>query len=55
MLDCDILVNKFDIQLHYYVPFWTNTLGEGMNPLIPPNCRLNSTTSVLLQNGFGIK
>ena len=26
-----IVVNKFELQLRYYVHFWTNTLGKGMN------------------------
>ena len=32
MLDCGL---KFKLLLHYYVHFQTNTLGKGMNPLIP--------------------
>ena len=35
-LDSDIVISDFELQLPYYVPFWTNTLGKGMNPLIPP-------------------
>ena len=27
-------VNEFEIQSRYYVPFWTNTIGKDMNPLI---------------------
>ena len=33
MLDCDIIVNKFKIQLHYCIQIQTNTLGKGMNIL----------------------
>ena len=33
-MDCEIVVSKFVLQLRYYVLFWTNTLGKGMNPLI---------------------
>ena len=29
--------------------FWTNNLGKGMDPLIPPSNWLNSITTVLLQ------
>ena len=34
--DCSLDVNEFKLQWHYYVHFWTNTLGKGMNPLISP-------------------
>ena len=34
-LDCDMVVNKFELQLGYYVQFLTNTLEKGMYPLIP--------------------
>ena len=34
--DCRIVVSKFEQQSHYYIHFQTNTLGKGMNPLIPP-------------------
>ena len=30
--DCDLEVSKFEIYLHYYVHFWTNTLAGRMNP-----------------------
>ena len=30
----DYGVNEFELQSRYYVHFWTNTLGKGMNPLI---------------------
>ena len=36
VLDCDILGNKFELYLRYYVYFWTNTLGNGISPLIFP-------------------
>ena len=35
-MDCGIVVHKFILQLRYYVHFQTNTLGNGMNPLILP-------------------
>ena len=54
VLDCNIIVNEFKLQLPYYVYFWTNTLGKGMNFLILTSYRLNSTTS-FYKNGFGIK
>ena len=36
-LDCGIVVQReFVLQSRYYVHFWANTLGKGMNPLIFP-------------------
>ena len=35
MLDSDIIVSEFKLQLCFYIHFWTNTLGKGMNPFIP--------------------
>ena len=34
MLDCDIVVSGFKLQLCYYIHFQNNTLGKGLNPLI---------------------
>ena len=36
LLDCGIVVNKFEFQCCYYVYFLTNTLGKDMNPLSLP-------------------
>ena len=36
VLDFGFEVSEFEPQLHYYVHFWTTTLGKGMNPLILP-------------------
>ena len=36
-LDCTIVVRDFKLQSCYYVHFWTNTLGNVMNPLILPS------------------
>ena len=47
MLDCDIVVSEFEVQSRYNVHFRTNTLRKVMNPLIPLNYELNSTTTVL--------
>ena len=50
LLDCDILVNEFELQLWYCIHFWTNTLGKGMSSLIPlPSYELNNTSTILLQ------
>ena len=56
-LDCRIVVSEFELQSRYYVHFWTNTFGKGMNPLILPSMGyLNGTTTVLLKkDGFGIE
>ena len=35
-MDCGIVVNEFVLQSRYYIHFWANTLGKGMNPLILP-------------------
>ena len=34
VLNSNIIVSEFKLQLHYNVHFWTNTLGKGMKPLI---------------------
>ena len=36
-MDCGIVVSDFELQSRYHVPFRTNTLGKGMNPLIFPS------------------
>ena len=33
-MDCRIVESEFVLQLCYYVHFWANTVGKGMNPLI---------------------
>ena len=35
-LDYGIVEREFVLQSCYYVHFWANTLGKGMNPLIFP-------------------
>ena len=47
-MDCGIVIREFELQSRYYVHFRANTLGKGMNPVIPPSYGLNSTTTVLL-------
>ena len=34
VLDCGIVVSKFEFQSYYHVHFWSNTLQKGMNHLI---------------------
>ena len=36
VLDCDIVINKFELQSRYYVHFRINTLRKGTNPIISP-------------------
>ena len=36
VLDYDIVVRKFELQLRYYDHFRSNTLCKGMKPLISP-------------------
>ena len=47
-LNCDIVVNEFELQSRNYVHFLTNTLGKGKDPFIP-RYGLKSTIAVLLQ------
>ena len=48
VLDCDIIVSKFKLQLSYYIHFQTNALWERYEPFYSPSCELNITTIVLL-------
>ena len=34
ILDCDIIVSVFDLQMYYYVHFQTNTFVKDMNSFI---------------------
>ena len=36
VLNCSLKVSKFELQSCHYIHFCTNTLGKGMNHLIPP-------------------
>ena len=50
VLNCKIVVSEFKLQDCYYVHFWINTLGKGMNLLIPTlSYGLYRTTTVLLK------
>ena len=35
-MDSGIVVSEFVLQSRYYIHFWANTLGKGVNPLILP-------------------
>ena len=52
VVDCDIIVIEFELRSRYYIHFWTNTIGKGMNSLIPQAMGLFSITAVLLQGWF---
>ena len=36
VLNYDIVVSEFELKSRYYIHFWSNTFGQGMNTLIPP-------------------
>ena len=36
MLKCGFEVSEFELLLHYYIHFWTNTPWERYDPLYPP-------------------
>ena len=48
-MDCGIVVSEFEHQSSYYSHPW-----ERYEPSYHPSYRLNSTPTVLLQDGFGI-
>ena len=35
-MHCGIIVSEFELQSRYYVLFWTNTRGKGINLFILP-------------------
>ena len=47
VLECNLKISELELQSRYYICFRTNTIGKGMNTLIPPSCRLYSITAVL--------
>ena len=55
MLDCYIIVSKFELQLYYYFCFQINTLEKGMKPFIL--LAMGSIVPLLLfyKDGFDIK
>ena len=55
VLNYDIVLSKFKLQLHYYVHFWTNALEKGMNSFIPASYGLNSIMTIFFKNGFDIE
>ena len=55
VLDCNIVVSRFEFQLCYYIQFRFNTFGKSMNFVISTSYRLNCTTAVLSQRCLDIK
>ena len=56
VLDCGLEVNEFELQSHFYVHVRINTLGKGMNPLIPvPVMGSIISLQFFYMDGFGIK
>ena len=55
VLDCGLEESNFELQLHYYIHFWANSLGKDMKLLILPV--IGSIVSLLFfyKDGFGIK
>ena len=54
-MDCGIVVSEFVLESRYYVHFRGKYPWERYEPPYPPSYGLNSATTVLLENGFGIK
>ena len=46
---------EFELQSRYYVHFRTNTLGEGMNPLILPAMGEIASLLFFWKGDFGIR
>ena len=55
VLDCNNVLDEFKLQLPYNVHFLSNTFGKGVKPFISFNYGLNSTTTVLLKDGFDLQ
>ena len=47
VLDCNILVIEFELQLPYNIHFWTNALGKRYEAPHPHSYVLNNIVSVL--------
>ena len=54
ILDYDIVVNEFKLQLCYNVHYLFNTLRKGVSSIILPTNRLNSTITVFLNQLIGL-
>ena len=54
VLDCDIVVSEFKLELRYYVHFRTNIPGKGMNPFISTSYKL-TVSQLFYKDCFGIE
>ena len=54
-MDCGIVVSEFVFQSRYYGSLSGKYHWESYELPYPPSYGLNSTTTVLLENSFGIK
>ena len=50
VMDCDIEITEFELQLHNYVHFQINNFGKGIKPPYFPSYGLNSITMALALN-----
>ena len=55
VLDCNIVVSKFELLLRHYIPIRTNSRGKGTKPLIPSVRGEIVTQLFFYKNYFGIK
>ena len=55
LLDCSLEVNVFELQSRYYIHFQTNTLGKGVNYLIPPALAYIVSLLFFDKDDFGIE
>ena len=55
MLNCNIIVSKFKLQSHYYIHFYANIIGKGMNLFILQIMGQIVTLLFFHKDGFGIK
>ena len=49
VMDCYIEEIEFELQSCRYVLFRSNALGKSINPIIPPDYGINSTTIIVFQ------
>ena len=55
VLDCCQEVSEFELQSYYYVNFWINTFGKGMEFPITPAISLILSLMFFYKDRFGIK
>ena len=55
ILDCSLEVNELGLQSRYYIHFWTNVLGKGMNLLFSPAMGQIVSQLFFYKDDFSIK